>query len=151
MRMSPRINLFRDGYVHCAASVIATQKRLGQMVYVYIDPDGGVFCNTQRYGTRAPTHELVGCYTGIALARHIEDDLRAWIDERIKQRAQGATTPQPGDGRVLVQRHWIENVGYAASMLENSESRIDQLQAPALRKLIAEMAAAPSAKGVANG
>lgn len=87
MRMSPRINLFRDGYVHCAASVIATQKRLGQMVYVYVDPDGGVFCNTQRHVNRAPTHELVGGYTGLALARHIEDDLRAWIDERIKQHA----------------------------------------------------------------
>ena len=87
MRMSPRINLFRDGYVHCAASVIATQKRLGQMVYVYVDLEGGVYCNTQRHIARAPTWNLIGCYTGHALARNIEADLNAWVIELIKDAA----------------------------------------------------------------
>lgn len=84
MRMSPRINLFRDGYVYCAANVIATQKRLGQMVYVYVDPEGGVYCNTRTNANRAPTWDLIGYYSGLALARNIEDDLNAWIVEKIK-------------------------------------------------------------------
>ena len=83
----------------------------------------------------------------------VPDTVKSAIEEAIAaydpERAGAFSGKLSGrEAWVLVQRHWVENVGYAASMLENSESRIDQLQAPALRKLIAEMPAAPSAKGV---
>lgn len=42
----------------------------------------------------------------------------------------------PGEGMALVPKHYAENVGYAAVMLETSTSLIDRHNAPALRALL---------------
>lgn len=44
-------------------------------------------------------------------------------------------TRAEGEGMAVVPRHYAENVGYAAAMLENSASVIDRHNAPALRSL----------------
>lgn len=52
--------------------------------------------------------------------------------------------PQDGD-TVSVPRHYGENIGYAAAMLESSASLIDRHNAPALRTLLGYFSATPTA------
>ena len=109
-----------------ATSLEALAKREGFALDVFRIAGGDVECCPN------PTQEQ-------ALACLI--DLRDCYDEMLASVPVTSPAVEVTDAMALVPRHYAENVGYAAAMLEQSESVVDRHNAPALRTLQAALTA----------